>query len=287
MRDETGQGGSDWLVQLWIPRLGEVLEAMTGARPAIAAKGSQPGDLSSSASGLGWWRQEIDARGGSTVWVGGDSDLHEAIGGRALRAAGVESPAPDDTRSTYQELLQQTLSAFTQALGAQFGEEFSCLEGRADSPPPDVNADVIEIVYPGSPAAEMLVAFDPVLRSLAQVPVRSGESPPSGAARSALDPPRDSLPDQNEPITSKTISLILDVELPVSVSFGRAHLPLKEVLKLTSGSIVELNRSVAEPVEVIVNNCVIARGEVVVVEGNYGVRISQIISRQDRLRTLN
>jgi flagellar motor switch protein FliN/FliY len=83
------------------------------------------------------------------------------------------------------------------------------------------------------------------------------------------------------------MELLLDVELPVSVSFGRAHLPLKDVLKLASGSIVELNRSVAEPVEVIVNNCVVARGEVVVVEGNYGVRISQIISRRERLRTLN
>ena len=86
---------------------------------------------------------------------------------------------------------------------------------------------------------------------------------------------------------SKTIELLLDVELPVSVSFGRTHLALKDVLKLTSGSIVELNRAVSEPVEVIVNNCVIARGEVVVVEGNYGVRIHQIISRRERLRTLN
>jgi len=81
--------------------------------------------------------------------------------------------------------------------------------------------------------------------------------------------------------------LLFDVELPVSVSFGRALVPLKEILKLNSGSIVELNRAVTEPVEVIINNCVIARGEVVVVEGNYGVRIQQIISRQDRLRSLN
>jgi flagellar motor switch protein FliN/FliY len=77
------------------------------------------------------------------------------------------------------------------------------------------------------------------------------------------------------------------VELPVSVSFGRARVPLKDVLKLTSGSIVELNRSVSDPVEVIVNNCVIARGEVVVVDGNYGIRIQEILSRQERLRTLN
>ena len=85
---------------------------------------------------------------------------------------------------------------------------------------------------------------------------------------------------------SRTLDLLLEVELPVSVSFGRAQLPLKEVLKLNSGSIVELNRSISEPVDLIVNNCVIARGEVVVVEGNYGVRIKQIVSREERLRTL-
>lgn len=286
MRDETGQGGSDWLVQLWIPRLEEVLEAMTGVRPAIATKGPQLDDFRNSASSLSWWRQKIDARGEGAVWVGAHSGLPEATGGRALRAAGVEDPEPDDTQATYQELLQQTLSAFAQALGARFGEEFSCLEGQPGSPPPEAPAYAIEIVYPGSPPAEMLVAFDSRLQSLAPMPVESGESL-SGAVHSALDAPTDQRPDNHEPITSKTIGLILDVELPVSVSFGRAHLPLKDVLKLTSGSIVELNRSVAEPVEVIVNNCVIARGEVVVVEGNYGVRISQIISRQDRLRTLN
>ena len=62
--------------------------------------------------------------------------------------------------------------------------------------------------------------------------------------------------------------------------------PLRDVIKLTTGSIVELNRAVSEPVEIIVNNCVIARGQVVVVEGNFGVRIKQVISRQERLRTL-
>lgn len=85
---------------------------------------------------------------------------------------------------------------------------------------------------------------------------------------------------------SKTFNLLMAVELPVSVSFGHVKLPLKDVLKLTAGSIIELNRTVDEPVEVIVNNCVVARGEVVVVEGNYGVRIHQIMTRQERLEAL-
>jgi flagellar motor switch protein FliN/FliY len=82
------------------------------------------------------------------------------------------------------------------------------------------------------------------------------------------------------------MDLLLDVEMPVSISFGRSQVALKDVLKLTTGSIVELNRAVNEPVEVLVNDSLIARGEVVVVEGNYAVRIQQIARLQDRLRSV-
>jgi flagellar motor switch protein FliN/FliY len=93
-------------------------------------------------------------------------------------------------------------------------------------------------------------------------------------------------PDDHPAQRSRTFNLLMGVELPVSVSFGHVQLPLKDILKLTAGSIIELNRTVDEPVEVIVNNCVVARGEVVVVEGNYGVRIHQIMTRQERMETL-
>src|SRR4029077_15824791 len=88
------------------------------------------------------------------------------------------------------------------------------------------------------------------------------------------------------PARSRTIDLLMEVELQVGYAFGRPQFPLRDVLKLNSGSIVELNRTISDPVEIIVNNCVIARGEVVVVEGNYGVRIQHVISREERLRTL-
>ena len=84
---------------------------------------------------------------------------------------------------------------------------------------------------------------------------------------------------------SKTFDLLLEVALPVSISFGKTSLQIREVLKLNTGSIVELDRFVTDPVEVIVNDCVIARGEVVVVDGNYGVRINQLASRDERLRS--
>lgn len=91
---------------------------------------------------------------------------------------------------------------------------------------------------------------------------------------------------EQEPLkTSGTLDLLLDLELPVRVSFGKAQVPLQQVLKWTTGSIVELESAVNEPVELLVNNCVIARGEVVVVDGNYAVRVQHIMSRAQRLQT--
>ena len=82
---------------------------------------------------------------------------------------------------------------------------------------------------------------------------------------------------------ASNLSLLLDVELPLSVSFGHTFMPIRDILRLSTGSVVELDCAANEPVELIVNNCTIARGSVVVMDGNYGVRIDEIISRQDRM----
>jgi flagellar motor switch protein FliN len=94
------------------------------------------------------------------------------------------------------------------------------------------------------------------------------------------------LPPAAAAVPGANLDLLLEVELPVIVTFGRTQLPLRDVLKLSSGSIVELNRLANEPVELLINNCVIARGEVVVVDGNYGIRVTEIVSRQERIRSI-
>jgi flagellar motor switch protein FliN/FliY len=82
------------------------------------------------------------------------------------------------------------------------------------------------------------------------------------------------------------IDLLLDVELPISVSFGHSEMQLKDVLKLGAGSVIELDKSVNDPVALIVNHKTIAKGEVVMVDGNYGVRILEVESTADRIRSL-
>ena len=74
------------------------------------------------------------------------------------------------------------------------------------------------------------------------------------------------------------LDILQHMEVPVSVSFGRTQMLLKDLLGLAHGSVVQLNRELGDAVEIRVNNCVIARGEVVAVEGNYGVRILEMAS---------
>ena len=69
---------------------------------------------------------------------------------------------------------------------------------------------------------------------------------------------------------------LMDVEMNVTVRFGRTEMPLREVVRFGVGSMIELNRSVDEPVELLVNNSPFARGEVVVIDGYYGVRVTEI-----------
>jgi flagellar motor switch protein FliN/FliY len=82
---------------------------------------------------------------------------------------------------------------------------------------------------------------------------------------------------------SYNIDLLLGVNLQVAVEIGRTTLPIREVLALTPGSIIELDKLAGEKVDILVNGRPIAQGEVVVVDENFGVRVTDVVSRQQRL----
>ena len=85
---------------------------------------------------------------------------------------------------------------------------------------------------------------------------------------------------------SKNIDLILDVPLDISVVLGRTKKSIKDILSLTTGSLIELDKLAEEPVEILVNGKKIAFGEVVVVDENFGVRITSIVSDLERIKSL-
>ena len=82
-----------------------------------------------------------------------------------------------------------------------------------------------------------------------------------------------------------TLDVLLDIELPVTLRFGGASLSLGEVMALASGSVIEFHRSPDEPVEVLVNGRIVAHGQVITVQGNYGIKITEVASRRERLST--
>jgi flagellar motor switch protein FliN len=84
---------------------------------------------------------------------------------------------------------------------------------------------------------------------------------------------------------SQAAPLLMGVKLPIRVLLGRTQLSLRDITQLGNGAVVELDCSPDDPVEIIVNDRVIAHGEVVVVSGNYGVRVTKIASRQDDQET--
>jgi flagellar motor switch protein FliN/FliY len=99
-------------------------------------------------------------------------------------------------------------------------------------------------------------------------------APPSGAASSKPTAPVQSL------------DFILDIPLKVTVELGRSKMAIREILQLAQGSVVELSKFAGEPLEVLVNDKLIARGEVVVVNEKFGIRLTDIISPVERIEQL-
>ncbi|WP_295905965.1 flagellar motor switch protein FliN [uncultured Bdellovibrio sp.] len=102
------------------------------------------------------------------------------------------------------------------------------------------------------------------------------------AADGAKKPAAAAAPSQND----RNLNLILDIPLKVSVELGRTKMPVSELLNLTQGSVIELNKLAGEPMEVYVNDKLIARGEAVVVNEKFGVRLTDIISPAERVEQL-
>ena len=268
-----------WLADEFAARLIQVLDSMTDHQHTCIWS-PEPAE----ALPVSWWQFPLSGAAVGPFYIGASEESWSRLGGSVLASAGVDSD-PDTARTTFCEVLSQVLSAIGQSVTTRLSAEATFgMPEVADRPAELARATLaFQVSAAGTPVAELLVAMaGSIVTALAAdqgPPLQATQSARALASSPAASP---GLSGPNPP----TLDLLLDVELPVSVSFGRTQLQLKDVMKLSSGTIVELNRGVSEPVEVIVNNCVIARGEVVVIEGNYGVRIDEIISPHERLRTL-
>jgi flagellar motor switch protein FliN len=105
-------------------------------------------------------------------------------------------------------------------------------------------------------------------------------------ASEGIDPLRSSVAVGLDAALSPGVELLLDVELEAALRFGRCEMPLGEILELGPGDVVELDRHVTDPVDLIVGNKIVARGDVVLIDGNFGLRVTEVATPQKRLESI-
>ena len=163
------------------------------------------------------------------------------------------------------EVINQTASTTGDVISTRLGKRVNFAPAQPCEPPPEADYAIqIVLAFEGSDYA---MARAPNAALMDAVSAMSpGASLPAVAAPAPAAAPPSAFGPESGPASAAgaaaNLDLLMEVELPLCVAFGRTQLPLKDVLKLSSGSIVELNRLVNEPVEVLINNHIIARGMV-------------------------
>jgi len=185
--------------------------------------------------------------------------------------SGVDDEAPESlVTDTLREVLSQALGALTPHDDVQGAPAWavSVVLAREHTPADGASAFTISSAAMAVPLTVVVTGGLDLSRAVSPA-VAANASAATGAGPSA-----------------DRIDVILDIELPLVVRFGRTELPLRALSRLGPGSLIDLGRSADDPVELLVSNRVVARGEVVVVGGNYGVRVLDVVSPRSRMRSM-
>jgi flagellar motor switch protein FliN/FliY len=234
------------------------LEAMTGGAVSVPPAGGARGD---------GWNTTITASGSATgsvgMWV-----IESATVTLVNKVLGTDD-APDaaTTADMLRELWSQ--SAGSVVLMDEF-KGLSLSVGVPEKGTPGPGAASYELQLVDGPAG-FVAGWGEV------TPVKAAESAP--AAEIAIQA-------ASTAVMNPKLEVVLDIDLPLIVRFGRTVMTMKALSSLGPGSIVDMGRSPDEPCEMLVSDKVIARGEVVIVGGNYGIRITDLVSPAERVRAL-
>lgn len=211
-------------------------------------------------------------KGDMLVWV--DARSGAVLATRLLGETVTEDIQPlPEHEDAVTEIVNQVAGAMASSLRLRFGDAEINIERVQGGPP----ADKPSVVLRPSEFVEPVVLFLFPERALAES-LQAAIAAPGGAVAPAPAWAKGAPTDKN-------LELIMDVELDLTLRFGRRTMPLSEVADLTTGSVIELDRIVDEPVELLLGERVIARGEVVIVDGNYGLRVTEL-SAPERAHSL-
>jgi flagellar motor switch protein FliN len=191
---------------------------------------------------------------------------------------GDEAPPESAVADLLREIAGQAVGGLRQT---PYGEHvLFCVETPVPSAPSAGAPDFYELALPdfSLPVAVWSECERP--GSEADVPIANA---PAAVTAATGGPSR--APAPTPAAVPANLDVILDIDLPLSVRFGQTEMTLEALTRLGPGSVVDLGRSPDEPVDVLVNGRLVARAEVVVVGGSYGVRILEVVSAADRARS--
>jgi flagellar motor switch protein FliN/FliY len=250
------------LIERWIEEFGRAVEMFTGETPVVTSQSASAELAEKEVAGRTWWKQEVQGESSFFIWAGATEPIWTALGEGA------------EAQSSFFEMVSQANSGTAAVLSAGFPSPLRCQDGVIEAPklPLDAATAQIKIVFRGADAGVLLLLVEK--KAFA---ILSPDEPVTAPAASD----REIYSSINA--SPQMLARLMDLQLPVSVLLGRATITIKEALKLMSGSVVELDRRVGDHVEIMVHGIVVAKGEIVSVKGNYGVRIKEVISRQDRI----
>lgn len=168
--------------------------------------------------------------------------------------------------------VEAAMSNFCSAVAEEYGT-FASQASIASEPASDsANVADVTAVDDGGNRVSLLMYLNPALaEALSLQAEKTGADETNGKSKTAAGE-KEGQPNPEQ----LNLQLVMDVELIVTLRFGQRQLALREVLELTSGSVIELDRQVEEPVELLLEGKVIARGEAVVIDGNYGLRVTEV-----------
>ena len=151
----------------------------------------------------------------------------------------------------------------------------------------DLAADGIKVVNEedvpeGDAEAAMMAMLEDLPEESPQTSPEDIEFPEASAAKAEFQ----QLSAPAGQADTKNIDLLMDINLPISIELGRTKMSMADILGMGPGSVVELNKLAGEPVDVLVNYKIVAKGEVVVIDENFGVRITQLMTPEERLKLL-
>jgi flagellar motor switch protein FliN len=141
-------------------------------------------------------------------------------------------------------------------------------------------SDLMQDSTPGAQEKGEELMLDDWASALAE---QNGNEAPAVASAGVFQPLSKAAP----PSTRNDIDMILDIPVQMTVELGRTKIAIRNLLQLAQGSVVELDGLAGEPMDVLVNGCLIAQGEVVVVNDKFGIRLTDIITPSERIRKLN